>query len=112
MLGFRATRILRAQRGSMTAPRLTPNVQYPPPPPKKMEGSGEDFRPPWVYVGTRLISLAVIPSIAVYSIFFYDFGEREHVFQPVRRWAADSVNSFFTLSPAEEKLLKQERVEM
>ncbi|KAF8908978.1 hypothetical protein CPB84DRAFT_1766541, partial [Gymnopilus junonius] len=30
--------------------------------PKKMEGPGEDFRPPWVYIGSRLISFLVIPS--------------------------------------------------
>jgi len=71
--------------------------------PKKLEGPGEDPRPPWVYVGTRLISLAVIPgmqplckiyafllilfqliAVGVYSVFFYDFGERDHAFQPVR----------------------------
>jgi len=71
--------------------------------PKKLEGPGEDPRPPWVYVGTRLISLVIIPgrqpsckisafllilfqliAVGVYSVFFYDFGERDHVFQPVR----------------------------
>ncbi|KAF8967052.1 hypothetical protein BDZ97DRAFT_1804940 [Flammula alnicola] len=51
--------------------------------PKKMEGAGEDFRPPWVYIGTRLISFAVIPAVGLYSVFFYDFGDHEHVFQPV-----------------------------
>ncbi|EDR13719.1 uncharacterized protein LACBIDRAFT_309004 [Laccaria bicolor S238N-H82] len=44
---------------------------------------GEDFRPPWVYLMSRLVSLTVIPAVAFYSVFFYDFGDREHVFQPV-----------------------------
>ncbi|KIM43313.1 hypothetical protein M413DRAFT_26467 [Hebeloma cylindrosporum] len=77
------------------------------PTPKKLEGPGDDPRPPWVYVGTRLISMAVIPAVGVYSVFFYDFGDRDHAFQPIRRWAAQQVNKFFTLSPAEEKLLEQ-----
>ncbi|KAH9480533.1 hypothetical protein JR316_0007133 [Psilocybe cubensis] len=75
------------------------------PTPKKMEGPGEDFRPPWVYVGSGLVSWAVIPGIVLYSVFLYDFGDQEHVFQAPRRWARRKINSFFTLSPAEEKLL-------
>ena len=70
--------------------------------PKKMEGPGDDFRPPWVYLGSRLISFLVIPStfsarygmcltsrelrnegVAFYAVFFYDFGDHEHVFQAV-----------------------------
>ena len=66
----------------------------------------------------------ISPAIGVYSIFIYDFGEREHVFQPVsrsldrrfcsryspfllkvRRWGASIINTFFTLSAAEERLL-------
>ena len=62
--------------------------------------------------------------IGFYSIFIYDFGERDHVFQPVscssrllsclkyssfllkvRQWGADIMNKLFTLSAAEERLL-------
>ncbi|KAF8158276.1 hypothetical protein B0H34DRAFT_708123 [Crassisporium funariophilum] len=78
--------------------------------PRKMDDSGEDFRPPWVYTTSRLITYAIIPAIAVYSIFLYDFGEGEHVFQPIRRLAADKINIFFTLSPAEEKLLQDNQL--
>ncbi|KIK03344.1 hypothetical protein K443DRAFT_676829 [Laccaria amethystina LaAM-08-1] len=67
---------------------------------------GEDFRPPWVYLMSRLVSFTVIPAVAFYSVFFYDFGDREHVFQPARRWAARLHTSFVTLSPAEEGLIK------
>jgi hypothetical protein len=61
-----------------------------------------DFRPPWLYTMSRLLSYTMIPckhschvivsselenknlAAAIYGIFFHDFGEREHVFQPVR----------------------------
>ncbi|KAF9534481.1 hypothetical protein CPB83DRAFT_889464 [Crepidotus variabilis] len=76
---------------------------------KKMEGMGEDFRPPWVYVGTRLISFVVIPAVGLYSVFLYDFGTQNHVFTPVRRWTANAFSSFFTLSSEEKKLLQQEQ---
>ncbi|KAF8742610.1 hypothetical protein AX14_003243 [Amanita brunnescens Koide BX004] len=62
----------------------------------------EDPRPPWVYVMSRLLSFTLIPTIAMYSVFFYDFGDREHVFQPVRRWTR---RQFFNLAPEEQRLL-------
>ncbi|KAK0504117.1 hypothetical protein EDD18DRAFT_487988 [Armillaria luteobubalina] len=65
-----------------------------------------DFRPPWVYTGTKLLTYLVVPAIALYGIFIYDFGDREHVFQPPRRWLLRQKESFFTLTPEEEKLIK------
>jgi hypothetical protein len=103
------------QRGSLT--KVAPSVH-------KLDG---DFRPPWVYACMRLISFAVIPGtlfynltllieswmialvVGIYSVFFYDFGGGEHVFSPARRWATRGFNVFFRLSPAEERLLYQER---
>jgi len=58
-------------------------------------------------------------AIAAYAVFFHDFGDREHVFQPVRimctqpplmlnwhlevrRWAR---RQFFSLTPEEQRLL-------
>lgn len=64
-----------------------------------------DFRPPWVYVGSRLMTFVMIPGILFYSIFFYDFGDRDHVFQPARRWALKQKATFLTLSPDEEHIL-------
>ncbi|KAF5360946.1 hypothetical protein D9756_004805 [Leucocoprinus leucothites] len=64
-----------------------------------------DFRPPWVYVGSRLLTFTIIPGIVFYSVFIYDFGERDHVFQPVRRWALEQKAAFLTLSPDEERIL-------
>ncbi|KAF8237178.1 hypothetical protein L208DRAFT_1212370, partial [Tricholoma matsutake] len=65
-----------------------------------------DFRPPWLYNTSRLLSYTLIPSVAIYGIFFHDFGEREHVFQPARRWVAKQKAAFFTLSPEEQKILQ------
>ncbi|KAK0201768.1 hypothetical protein DFS33DRAFT_1018659 [Desarmillaria ectypa] len=65
-----------------------------------------DFRPPWVYTGSKLLTYLVVPAIALYGIFIYDFGDREHVFQPPRRWLLRQKESFFTLTPEEQKLIK------
>ena len=71
--------------------------------------------------------ICISPAVGIYSIFIYDFGEREHVFQPVsssqglkfclrylfllkvRRWGANIINKLFTLSTAEERLLHDGR---
>ncbi|WWD18761.1 hypothetical protein CI109_103216 [Kwoniella shandongensis] len=41
----------------------------------------------------------------VYMTLWADFGEREHVFSPVRRQYAILKNSFFTLSPREREMM-------
>ncbi|WWC71108.1 uncharacterized protein I206_105061 [Kwoniella pini CBS 10737] len=40
-----------------------------------------------------------------YMALFADFGEREHVFSPVRRQYASLKQSFFTLSPSERQMM-------
>ncbi|KAF9464164.1 hypothetical protein BDZ94DRAFT_1308181 [Collybia nuda] len=72
-------------------------------------GDDDDFRPPWVYTMSRLLSYTMIPAVAAYAIFVYDFGERDHVFRPARRWVAEQKATFFTLSPAEQQLLNVEK---
>ena len=132
--------LMKSYRGLRRRLFATTNPQ---PLPKKMTDGGEDFRPPWVYVCSRLIIYGIIPGISFssylevinfksylspavgfHSIFFYDFGDREHVFQPVsrssrllsylryslflvkaRRWGANIMNKIFTLSASEERLL-------
>ncbi|KAE9409780.1 hypothetical protein BT96DRAFT_913287 [Gymnopus androsaceus JB14] len=69
----------------------------------------KDFRPPWVYTLSGVASNVSIFGVMVYAIFFYDFGNDEHVFQPVRRWVARQKASIFALSPAEEKLIEAEK---
>jgi len=90
--------------------RMSASNLQPLPQAKKMSDGGDDFRPPWVYVCSRLIIYGIIPAVGFYSIFMYDFGEREHVFQPVRRWGVNITNKLFTLSAAEEKLLHDSQV--
>ena len=63
-----------------------------------------DPRPPWVYSTSAGLRLVLVPSvfsvywwipvlkhlegIILYAVFFADFGDREHVFMPVRRCCA------------------------
>ncbi|ODN74047.1 hypothetical protein L202_07518 [Cryptococcus amylolentus CBS 6039] len=42
---------------------------------------------------------------AVYMVLFADFGDREHVFSPVRREYIRTKQSFFTLTPEERKTM-------
>ncbi|KAF7768137.1 hypothetical protein Agabi119p4_7380 [Agaricus bisporus var. burnettii] len=65
-----------------------------------------DFRPSWVYVTSRLVNFTVIPCVMLYSVFFYDFGDKDHVFKPVRRWAQEQKAAFLTLSPDEKRVLE------
>ncbi|KAF9485844.1 hypothetical protein BDN70DRAFT_927193 [Pholiota conissans] len=102
MLGFRTARILLSRRALSRRHLSTEAPPAPRPMPK--DETGDDFRPSWVYLGSRLVSWVVIPGTGLYSIFFYDFGDHEHVFQPVRRWGADTVNGFFSLSSSEKRL--------
>ncbi|KAF9454795.1 hypothetical protein P691DRAFT_770316 [Macrolepiota fuliginosa MF-IS2] len=68
-----------------------------------------DFRPPWVYAASRMMIFTIVPSIVVYSVFFYDFGDKDHVFRPARRWALKQKAAFLTLSPDEERMLKADK---
>jgi len=54
-----------------------------------------DPRPPWVYSTSAGLRLILIPSILFYAVFFADFGEREHVFMPPRRWLQRQREAFF-----------------
>lgn len=66
------------------------------------DGGDSDFRPPWVYSGSRFLTYTAIPREAIpspfatetttltrflvtllYCAFLADWGEREHIFMPV-----------------------------
>lgn len=66
------------------------------------EDDGGDFRPPWVYSGSRFLTYTTIPREAIpspsatavamltqhlvtilYCALLADWGEREHIFMPV-----------------------------
>ena len=55
--------LMKAYRGPH--PRLF--ATNPQPLPKKMTDGGDDFRPPWVYMYSRLISYGIIPGISFSS---------------------------------------------
>lgn len=68
---------------------------------RSTEDDGGDFRPPWVYSGSRFLTYTTIPREAIpsssnrgthpfstivtllYCAFLADWGEREHLFMPV-----------------------------
>ncbi|KAG2757901.1 hypothetical protein P692DRAFT_20788269 [Suillus brevipes Sb2] len=71
------------------------------------EQDNGDFRPPWVYSASHILTYTLIPTAMVYCVFLADWGEREHVFSPVRRWTMRFKESFFSLSPDEASLIEE-----
>ncbi|ESK95735.1 pyridoxamine-phosphate oxidase [Moniliophthora roreri MCA 2997] len=87
-------------------------------PPSASEGKSKfedpnpsDFRPPWVYSASKLVSYCLIPGVGFYFVLIQDYGDHEHVFQPIRRWVARQKANFMTLSPEEEKFIKAQKQE-
>ncbi|KAF6757510.1 hypothetical protein DFP72DRAFT_891340 [Ephemerocybe angulata] len=94
-----------------SAPRRNAHTEVQKPPGSEKEGGSDDFRPSWVYSLSRLGSHAIIPAVALYAVFLYDWGDQEHVFMPPRRWLAKVKQSYFKLSSEEERMLNAEIVE-
>ncbi|EIW80997.1 hypothetical protein CONPUDRAFT_56687 [Coniophora puteana RWD-64-598 SS2] len=75
------TRILRGSR----VPLRDRSRQYATTPSSSQpEVTPTDFRPPWVYSASHILKYTVIPAALAYCVFWADWGEREHVFSPVR----------------------------
>ncbi|KAI0761927.1 hypothetical protein BD413DRAFT_219709 [Trametes elegans] len=73
--------------------------------PEPQGDASEPARPrTWVYRASRIVNFFIIPSVLVYAVFFAEFGDHEHVFQPPRRWLQAQKASFFALSPEERQL--------
>ncbi|KAH8989684.1 hypothetical protein EDB86DRAFT_1883301 [Lactarius hatsudake] len=72
----------------------------------RWEDVPSDPRPPWVYSTSAGLRLTLIPGILFYAVFFADFGDREHVFMPPRRWLWRQRDAFFTITPEERKLVE------
>ncbi|KIY45632.1 hypothetical protein FISHEDRAFT_76478 [Fistulina hepatica ATCC 64428] len=70
---------------------------------RDVEPVWKDFRPPWVYATVRLLNYVVAPTIIIISIFFWDWGEGDHVFRGPREWA----KSYMSLTPAERKIAEE-----
>ncbi|KAH9841577.1 uncharacterized protein C8Q71DRAFT_720730 [Rhodofomes roseus] len=63
-----------------------------------------DPRPAWFFPINRISNYVVIPATLLYAVFFADFGEKEHVFMPARRWLDAQKAAFFDLSEAEREI--------
>ncbi|KIY68306.1 hypothetical protein CYLTODRAFT_351544 [Cylindrobasidium torrendii FP15055 ss-10] len=68
----------------------------------------KDFRKPWVYKTVSLVNWLVIPAVAFYSVFFYDWGDGYHVFTEPQRWMRRQQEAFFSLSPEQQKIVDEE----
>ncbi|KAH8086628.1 hypothetical protein BXZ70DRAFT_1011720 [Cristinia sonorae] len=79
----------------------------------------------WALAANKVATFAIIPMTLLYAVFFADFGEHEHAFMPVRiisyfhvtreaefatnkarRWMLRQKAAFYTLTPAEQELIK------
>ncbi|THH15854.1 hypothetical protein EW146_g4698 [Bondarzewia mesenterica] len=55
------------------------------------------------------LRVVLLPGVFLYAVFVADFGEKEHVFMPPRRWLERQKAAFFTLTPAEQELTGTEQ---
>ncbi|KAI6015559.1 hypothetical protein BKA83DRAFT_4232516 [Pisolithus microcarpus] len=72
------------------------------------DDTAQDFRPPWVYRASGFLIYTTIPIAILYCVFVADYGDREHVFSPIRRWAQRHKESFLSLTPEETALAQRE----
>ncbi|KAH9980323.1 hypothetical protein BGW80DRAFT_1274733 [Lactifluus volemus] len=74
----------------------------------RREDTPSGSRPtPWVYSTSVGLRLVLIPSGLLYAVFFADFGDREHVFMPPRRWLQRQRDAFFSITPEERRLVEE-----
>ncbi|GAA5964017.1 hypothetical protein JCM3765_007841 [Sporobolomyces pararoseus] len=74
----------------------------PPIPPSKLP---QNIAPTPLSKGIQFTAFTLAAGLTAYAVLFYDFGEREHVFMPVRRWVDENTKSFFTLSERDRQVL-------
>ncbi|KAG2155963.1 uncharacterized protein EDB93DRAFT_1129077 [Suillus bovinus] len=104
---FRLTVLARRSPCIRHYSKKSPAVQPTPSQKESAERDDGDFRPPWVYSASHILTYTMIPTAILYCVFLADWGEREHVFSPVRRWTAKYKESFLSLSPDEASLIKE-----
>ncbi|RXK35761.1 hypothetical protein M231_06947 [Tremella mesenterica] len=56
-------------------------------------------------VGGWVVGIFTMGYMSLYA----DFGKREHVFSPLRRWYHRTISNFITLSPSERRVLGLDR---
>jgi len=57
---------------------------------------------------SRVLQWTLIPGVFGYMAFYADFGEHEHIFSPLRKWAQRSNDGFWQLSPEEKRIVQSE----
>ncbi|EJT98798.1 hypothetical protein DACRYDRAFT_24348 [Dacryopinax primogenitus] len=50
------------------------------------------------------VTVATIPLILGYTVFYQDFGSGEHIYSAPRRWLKRQQEAFYTLTPEQERL--------
>ncbi|GAA6015218.1 hypothetical protein JCM10207_003646 [Rhodosporidiobolus poonsookiae] len=86
-------------------PRPQPIVP-PPIPPSKLP---QTVAPTPLSRGLQIGSFAFATALTFYAVLLHDFGEREHVFMPVRRWFDAHTASLFTLSERDRAVLSAQK---
>ncbi|GAA5879956.1 hypothetical protein JCM1840_006942 [Sporobolomyces johnsonii] len=74
----------------------------PPIPPSKLP---QNVAPTQLSKGLQFAAFALSGVLTAYTVLLHDFGDREHVFMPVRRWFDARTRSFFTLSERDRQVL-------
>ncbi|KAG1885058.1 hypothetical protein F4604DRAFT_1729326 [Suillus subluteus] len=104
---FRLTALARRAPCIRSYSKKSPVIRPTPNQNQSTEQDDGDFRPPWVYSASHILTYTLIPTAIVYCVFLADWGEREHVFSPVRRWTLKYKESFLSLSPDEASLIEE-----
>ncbi|GJN94067.1 hypothetical protein Rhopal_007131-T1 [Rhodotorula paludigena] len=84
-----------------------PKPIVPPPiPPSKLP---QHVAPTPLSRASQIASFAFAAGLTAYAVLLYDFGPREHVFMPVRRWVDAHTASLFTLSEQDRRVLSAQK---
>ncbi|GAA5961007.1 hypothetical protein JCM8115_002657 [Rhodotorula mucilaginosa] len=78
----------------------------PPIPPSKLP---QHVAPSKLSRATQIFAFSLATGMTFYAVLLYDFGPREHVFMPLRRWVDDHTASLFTLSDQDRQALSPQR---
>ncbi|GAA6039818.1 hypothetical protein JCM8097_004237 [Rhodosporidiobolus ruineniae] len=78
----------------------------PPIPPSKLP---QHVEPTKLSRGLQIASFSFAAALTAYAVLLHDFGPREHVFMPVRRWFDDHTASFFTLSDRDRAVISAQK---
>ncbi|GAA5982501.1 hypothetical protein JCM10908_006675 [Rhodotorula pacifica] len=78
----------------------------PPIPPSKLP---QHVAPSRLSRATQIFAFSLATGMTFYAVLLYDFGPREHVFMPLRRWVDDHTASLFTLSDQDRQALSPQK---